>query len=83
MFTNSTKNADLAVYSTSFKTWRVEPKTEAGLTLLITEGFLPDTACLNTPREISEYHAKMLGLIGLSLDYVSIYMPERQPIKYA
>jgi hypothetical protein len=71
MFTHALNEADVSFYDDFLNGWRLEPRTKRGLELMISEGFLPEASCLNTPREITESQARMIGIMAVALtDYV-------------
>ena len=71
MFTQSLNEADVSFYDDCLNGWRLEPRTERGLELMISEGFLPEASCLKTPREITASQARMIGIMAVAMtDYV-------------
>jgi hypothetical protein len=78
MFTQSLKEADISFYADDLNSWRLEPHTEKGLELMVSEGFLPEASRINTPREISGSHAQLIALMAVAMPDFVVFAPSFQ-----
>jgi hypothetical protein len=45
---------------------------------MISEGFVPEASCLNTPREITASQARMIGMMAVAMTDYAFFTPNSQ-----